>query len=105
MDADSKAIPDYSDLPGGDLLAQGLKDLAEGKETLASLWVEIGEPRLRFDGVDVPPVTPQPLSPEIRLYRLLGATHGVDAYSQYNALLRRLSSLGRALDMRSRRGA
>lgn len=34
-------------LPGGDLVEKGLRDLADGRETLEALLVAIGEPRLR----------------------------------------------------------
>lgn len=38
---------DPTDLPGGDLVAAGLEDLAQGRETVAALLVSIGAPRLR----------------------------------------------------------
>jgi hypothetical protein len=54
-------------------------------------------------GIEIPETRPQPLDAEIRLYRLLGEEHGVDAYSQYNAHLRQLSSFCRALEGRMSR--
>jgi len=81
-------------LPGGDLIAAGLADLAQGRETAAALLVSIGAPRLRRGGMSVP----SPLSdPEHRLYALLRREGEDSAHSRYNALLRRLVSFERAL--------
>jgi hypothetical protein len=82
------------DLPGADLVAKGLGDLAAGLETEASLLVSIGAPRLQRLGVDVP--NPFPAS-EHRLYALLSRGDPDSAHSRYNALLRRLVSFERAL--------
>ena len=41
------------DLPGHDLIAQGLDDLVAGAETAAALLVSIGAPRLRQLGLQV----------------------------------------------------
>jgi hypothetical protein len=57
-----------SALPGGELVAQGLADLAEGAETVESLLVSVGAPRLRGLGVDV---CSRFADPEERLYLLL----------------------------------
>lgn len=82
-------------LPGEDLIAEGLSDLASGAETAASLLVSIGAPRLRRLGVTVPPRTfPHP---EHRLYALLARGGPSTAHSRYNAYLRRLVSYERAL--------
>jgi hypothetical protein len=81
-------------LPGRDLIDQGLKDLAAGAETAASLLVSIGAPRLRRLGVPVPEAFP---SSEHRLYALLSRSDPDSAHSRYNALLRRLVSFERAL--------
>lgn len=86
-------------LPGADLVTSGLRDLAEGRETLEALLVSIGAPRLRQAGLDVPTAVPDP---EHRLYRLLAKEHGDDAHGQYNALLRRLVSFERALECAKR---
>ena len=42
------------DLPGHDLIAQGLDDLVAGAETAAALLVSIGAPRLRQLGLQIP---------------------------------------------------
>jgi hypothetical protein len=81
-------------LPGEDLIAEGLADLASDAETVASLLVSIGAPRLRRLGVRVPRTFPDA---EHRLYALLTRRGLSTAHSQYNAYLRRLVSYERAL--------
>src|SRR5688572_14697617 len=82
-------------LPGGDLVEQGLDDLAAGRESVAALLVSIGAPRLRLL-LDLPAV---PLADaEHRLYALLAAEDSDSAHSRYNALLRRLVSFERAAE-------
>ena len=94
-------LSDLAGLPGEELVIQGLEDARSGRETISALLVEIAAPRLRFSGIEVPAFPEPPaLDAEIRLYRLLGAEHGVDAYSQYNAYLRRIISFGQALEGR-----
>ena len=83
-----------SGLPGAELISKGLEDLARGEETVESLLVSIGAPKLhslglRFDS----PFE----NPERRLYVLLGKEHGDNAHGQYNAFVRRLVSYERAL--------
>lgn len=81
------------ELPGGDLIAQGLEDLSRGKDSIPALLVSIGAPRLGRLGISVPSPLP---SPEMRLYRLLGREAPDAAHSRYNALIRRLVSFERA---------
>jgi hypothetical protein len=95
------AAVDFDSLPGGDLVAKGLEDLRSGASTIESLLVEIGAPRLRSLGLDVPASRDAEL-PEHRLYRLLAAVHGDAAHSRYNALVRRLVSFERTLACVSR---
>lgn len=84
-----------SPLPGGDLIDTGLNDLASGRITIESLLVSVGARRLRDAGLEVPVPFDDP---ERRLYEML-AEDGVDsAHSRYNALIRRLVSLERALE-------
>ncbi|MGH9409985.1 MAG: hypothetical protein ACRD1V_11080 [Vicinamibacterales bacterium] len=81
-------------LPGNDLVALGLVDLAAGRETDAALLVSIGAPRLVRLGLTVR----SPLAdPEHRLYARLAASAPNSAHSRYNALVRRLVSYERAL--------
>lgn len=87
---------DFEALPGGELVRQGLDDLAQGAETAASLLVLIGRPRLSALGLDVPP--PRVERPEHRLYHLLAEEDSDSAHSRYNALIRRLVSFERAAE-------
>jgi hypothetical protein len=88
----------FSGLPGGDLIEKGMQDLACGKESVESLLVEIGSPRLRLLNIEVP--ASACADPDWRLYDLLSERHGKEAHSQYNSLLRQLSSFARALERR-----
>ena len=85
--------PPVSDLPGAQLVARGLRDLDRGVESVESLLVSIGAPRLRDLGWTVENPFP---SPEHRLYEQLRAAHGDAAHTRYNALIRRLVSFERA---------
>jgi hypothetical protein len=85
---------ELADLPGGDLIARGLDDLSHATETQAALLVAIGAPRLRRLGFDVPTIP----EAEHRLYELLAEVDPDDAHSQYNALLRTLTSFERATE-------
>lgn len=80
-------------LPGGELIAEGLRDLTAGRETVAALLVLIGAPRLSALGVAVPGAA---RGSEHRLYLLLAAADAEAAHSRYNALIRRLVSFERA---------
>ncbi len=81
--------------PGGDLIVAGLDDLMLGRETISSLLVSIGAPRLRRLGHIVPQGFPQP---EQRLYALLADGEPDAAHSRYNAWVRRLVSFERAAE-------
>jgi hypothetical protein len=85
----------FHGFPGGDLVQEGLRDLAAGVESVPALLVAIGAPRLRRSGLDIPN---GPLSPEHRLYALLARESPRAAHSRYNALIRRLVSFERALE-------
>ena len=86
---------DYSALPGGELVASGLRDLEAGRESVASLLVQIGAPRLRALGIAVATKAAAE-SPEHRLYGFLAADDESSAHARYNALIRRLVSFERA---------
>lgn len=83
------------ELPGAELVEKGLADLAEGTETVESLLVSVGAPRLRELGFEL-------RSPfedaEDRLYLLLARGDAAGAHSRYNALVRRLVSFERAAE-------
>jgi hypothetical protein len=82
-------------LPGGDLVAKGLRDLESRRETVEALLVSIAAPRLRDAGLAVPHTLPEA---EHRLYETLARTDSDSAHSRYNALLRRLVSFESALE-------
>jgi len=82
--------------PGEDLVNQGIKDLQNGVEPIASLLVSIGAKRLRRSGQAVPDNTF--VSPEHRLYRLLSELYEDGAHSKYNSYIRRLVSFERAVE-------
>ena len=71
---------DLSGLPGGDLVQEGLADLARGEETIPALLVSIGAPRLRRIGLPVPENAFP--SPEMRLYERLAESDSDSAHSR-----------------------
>ena len=81
-------------LPGYDLISTGLEDLACNRQTVQSLLVSIGAPKLRVIGLPIPEVTIK--HPEHKLYDLLAEENSDNAHSRYNALIRRLVSFERA---------
>ncbi|PWU13921.1 MAG: hypothetical protein C5B50_18230 [Verrucomicrobia bacterium] len=84
-------------LPGAELVEQGLRDLADGRETECSLLLLVAAPRLRALGIQVPNLdVPRPF--EHRLYELLEARLGAGAHSYYNSLIRRIVSYAHALE-------
>jgi len=80
-------------LPGGDLVDEGLADLAFGRTSAASQLVSLAAPRLRREGV---PVTNTQPDSELRLYRLLSSAAGELGYALYNAHLRLIVSFADA---------
>jgi len=84
------------DLPGYELIASGLADLARGDESVPALLVAVGAIRLRRIGLAIPQNTI--LSPEIRLYMKLQESDPDAAHSRYNALIRTLVSFERAAE-------
>ena len=87
-------MEDWHGVPGADLVAEGLADLAIGTDSVPALLVSIGAPRLRALGIAVFHALPDA---EHRLYMRLHDEFGDAAHSRYNALLRRLVSFERAL--------
>jgi len=85
----------FEGLPGAELVHNGLMDLADGRETVASLLVLIGAPRLRRLGLSIPETQ---LQPEHALYKLLAQSEPDSAHSRYNALIRTLVSFERAAE-------
>jgi hypothetical protein len=86
-------------LPGAELVLRGVEDLRAGRqETVAALLVAIAEPRLRALGLDLPALPEPTRDRELVLYALLRDQEPADAYSRYNALLRRLISFEHSLE-------
>jgi len=98
----SRAPADVHELPGGEILAQGLADLAEGRRSASALLLRMAAPRLARLGIEIEPPDPGEEC-ELELYRLLLAESPADAYGRYNAWLRRLASLCHALEARAAR--
>ena len=85
-------------LPANDLIDAGIRDLQDRRETIASLLISIGAPKLRSLGLEIPN-TPDAFdpSPEHRLYDLLAIDDPDSAHSKYNPLIRKLVSFERAI--------
>ena len=92
----------FQNLPGWELVSAGIRDISQGKyNTVSALLVFMASPRLRFLGFNIPNY-PADISAEKvnqRLYQLLEKNTS-DAYSQYNALRRRLVSFCKAMESR-----
>jgi hypothetical protein len=90
------------ELPGADLVRDGIADLRAGRESENALLVEIAAPRLRALGLEVPQVPhdgeARIESAEHRLYGYLAQRSDFSAHSQYNALLARIASYARAAE-------
>jgi hypothetical protein len=85
----------FEDLPGGDIVVTGLRDLEQGVESAESLLVASFAPRLARLGIGLPQAGPT--EPEHRLYELLARENPRSAHGRYNALVRRMVSFARAL--------
>jgi hypothetical protein len=84
-----------TDLPGYDLVTDGLEDLAAGRESESALLVAMAAPRLRALGIEVPARAGK--RPSHRLYELLAETDA-SPHSRYNALVARIVSFARAAE-------
>ncbi len=91
----------YENLPGGEILKDGLRDLESGIRSVSALLVLVAAPRLARCGIQIPRAVFPTSLPEHELYDLLVAEHGPEAYRLYRSLLRRLVSLENALDIAS----
>lgn len=99
------ALPTDPALPGADLLSRGLTDLAAGVRTAEALLVQIGAPRLRALGINVPGTdlnAPDMATPDMALYELLAVDDPDTAHSRYNAPVRALVSFERAAESAAR---
>ena len=91
---------ELENLPGSDLVREGIADLERGIESVPALLVSIGAPRLRRIGLVLPEGVIS--SPEHRLYAVLAETDPDSAHSRYNALVRRLVSFENAAECAAR---
>ena len=98
--------PHFDGLPGGDLVVQGLADLASGKPTAEAALVEVARTRLRELGVPLAGLSFGEEDAEIVLYRRLGEREpDGDAYGVYCAWLDQLVGFMSALERERRRSA
>ena len=81
--------------PGEDLIEQGIEDLQDGVESIASLQVSIGANRLRqsWDSGPLPNVPDPRRSPISSIEK-----YDNEAHSKYNSYNRRLVSFERAAE-------
>ncbi|HKQ39864.1 MAG TPA: hypothetical protein VJ063_17425 [Verrucomicrobiae bacterium] len=84
-------------LPGEELVAQGLADLARGQISDAALLVLIAGPRLRRLGIAVPERSSEKPFEHL-LYERIEGRMGPAAHSYYNGLIRRMTSYARILE-------
>ena len=97
------ADPPIDDLPGADLVLEGIQDLRSGRDTAAAALVRMAAPRLRAVGLDVPQAEYGSGRPGHRLYELLAGADPATAHGRYNALVERVVSFARAAE-RARAG-
>jgi hypothetical protein len=84
-----------TDLPGNELVRDGLADLMAGRESESALLVAMAAPRLRRLGFEVPAYEGEPSH---RLYEVISADTHQGAHSRYNALVARMVSFTRAAE-------
>jgi len=85
-----------TDLPGHDLVSDGLADLAAGRRSEAALVVAMAAPRLRALGYVVSGEAGP--TPSHELYDVLSDADPAGAHSRYNALVRQVASFARAAE-------
>ena len=86
-----------ADLPGADLIVQGMADARAGKLTIPVCLLCIALPALQRSGLFSPDAVADSCpDPELTLYRLL-RNEGGDAFARYNSLLRRVVSFEQSL--------
>ncbi len=87
-----------NELPAGEIILTGLKDLRNGKSnTIGALLVAIASMRLTEAGLDIPK-THLAKEPELSLYARL-QDEREDAYPYYNSLLNSLNSFCNAIEL------
>jgi hypothetical protein len=86
-----------ADLPGAEIIDQGLADLAAGRETINADAVLLASARLRAAGIEVPATTLEGPASH-RLYEKLAGEDPRNAHARYNAIARRVVSFARAAE-------
>lgn len=76
-------------IPGGDLVDAGLRDLGQGKKTIATCLVSMAAARLSREGI---PLGSLEEDPEEQLYRMLEKSEGAMAHARYRAYRLRMVS-------------
>lgn len=90
-------IPQPDDLPGAELVREGLRDLHAGRDTPAAALLRMATTRLAGVGVLVPAGLDGGTAGH-RLYDLLSDEDRRTAHSRYNALVGRIVSYVRAAE-------
>lgn len=95
VDAFAKSVlaTHVPELPGLEIVRDGILDLANQCETECALLVSLAAPRLRLLGVRLSATIPEA---ETRLQQRLLTAYGDAAHARYNALVRRIVSFQRA---------
>ena len=96
MAVDQVNLPDLSGYPGGDLVHQGLLDLASGTQSVAALLVMVASPRLRALGLPLRELPQLPISYEHALFEAIEARRPEGAHAEYNALIAKVVSFANA---------
>jgi hypothetical protein len=93
--SENSAVP--QDLPGAELVNEGLADLAMGRDSVNALAVAMASTRLRAAGIDV--LEGHFEGPAAhRLYEQLAREDPRNAYGRYNAIVRRMVSFAQAAE-------
>jgi hypothetical protein len=94
---------DLTALPGEEFYHQGIVDLKARIISIPALLIAIGFPRLQLLGLVNGMEDYLPSDPDLQLYQVLSEANPANAYSQYNAWIRRLVSFERAAEQRMSR--
>lgn len=92
--------PLIKDLPGAELIEQGLKDLLTSKLTIPALLICIAKTRLEHAGLVIPHLDQMPRDLELTLYAQIQQGQELDPYSYYNSLIRLLIAFEKGLEQR-----
>ena len=101
----SEDEPIWRDLPGQEIVDQGLEDLAQGRlDTPEVMLLSMARSKLVYLGL---PLSLERLAqieePELTLYQLMRERYPGNPFGQYKALRRRLAKLEHALTARKYR--